>query len=129
MGSSEKFCLVLPFLIRFVIINFIRNISKRGWNDDYILYGFAHFSDRGPERAKCYSLQSPWKDSLRPSDGPSKLSNHLLKIHPEYKDKGIAFFERIRVALKCVKLDSSRTYYKEIISIVEASFEVALTVA
>ena len=53
----------------------------------------------------------------------------MLKIHPEYKDKGIAFFERKRDALKRAKLDSSGTYYKENISLVEASYEVALTIA
>ena len=49
-----------------------------------------------------------------------ELSNHLLKIHPKYKDKGIAFFKRKRDALKRAKLDSSGTYYKENISLVEA---------
>ena len=57
------------------------------------------------------------------------MSNYLLKIHPEYKDKGIAFFERKRDALKRAKLDPSATYYKENISLVEASYEVALTIA
>ena len=60
---------------------------------------------------------------------PSKLSNHLLKIHPEFKDKGIAFFERKRDELKQAKLDSSGTFFKENISLVEASYEVALQIA
>ena len=53
----------------------------------------------------------------------------MLKIHPEYKDKGIAFFERKQDALKRAKLDSSETYYKENISLFEAFYEVALTIA
>ena len=57
------------------------------------------------------------------------MSNHLLKIHPEFKDKGIAFFERKRDELKRAKLDSSGTFFKENISLVEASYEVALQIA
>ena len=53
----------------------------------------------------CYKVLG--NDSLR----PSKSSNHLLKIHPEYKEKGTAFFERKRDALKRAKLDSSGTYH------------------
>ena len=45
-------------------------------------------------------------DSLR----PSKLSKHLLKMHLEYKNKGTAFFEMRRDALKRAKSDSSGTY-------------------
>ena len=103
-----------------------KNASKRGWNNDYIQYGFAHFYDKDAQKGQCvicYKVLG--NDSLRPSE----LSNHLLKIHPEYKDKGIAFFERKRDALKCAKLDFSGTYYKENISLVEASYEVALTIA
>ena len=53
----------------------------------------------------------------------------MLKIHPEYKDKDIAFFGKKRDALKRAKLDTSGTYYKENISLVEASYEVTLTIA
>ena len=45
---------------------------------------------------------------------PSKLLNDLLKIHPEYKDKGIVFFEGKQDALKHAKLDSSGTYKRKI---------------
>ena len=103
-----------------------KKASKRKWNDDYIEYGFARFSDKDAQKGQCvicYKVLG--NDSLR----PSKLSNHLLKIHPEYKDKGTAFFERKRDELKRTKLDSSGTYYKENISLVEASYEVALTIA
>ena len=103
-----------------------KKASKRGWNNDYIQYGFAHFCDKDAQKGQCvicYKVLG--NDSLR----PSKLSNHLLKIHPEYKDKGIAFFERKRDALKRAKLNFSGTYYKENISLVEASYEVALTIA
>ena len=68
-----------------------KKANKRGWNDDYIQYGFAHFSDKDAQKGQCvicYKILG--NDLLR----PSKLLNHLLKIHPEYKDKGIAFFER-----------------------------------
>ena len=121
---------LLPFIIRFSTINFSRSISKtaskRGWNDDYIQYVFAPFPDKDVQKRQCvicYKVLG--SDSLR----PSTLSNYLLKIHPEYKDKGIAFFERKRDALKRAKLDPSATYYKENISQVEASYEVALTIA
>ena len=83
-----------------------KKASKRGWNDDYIQYGFAHFSDKAAQKGQCvicYKVLG--NDLLR----PNKLSNHLLKIHPEHKDKGIAFFERKRDALKRAKLDSIRT--------------------
>ena len=66
---------------------------KRGWSDEYIQFGFEIFHDKDAQKLKgqcviCYKVLG--NDSLR----PSKLSNHLLKIHPEFKDKGIAFFER-----------------------------------
>ena len=101
---------------------------KRGWSDEYIQYGFEIFHDKDAQKVKgqcviCYKVLG--NDSLR----PSKLSNHLLKIHPEYKDKGIAFFERKRDGLKRAKLDSSGTFFKENISLVEASYEVALQIA
>ena len=57
------------------------------------------------------------------------MSNHLSKIHLEYKDKGIAFFKRKRDVLKGAKLNSNGTYYKDKISLVEASGEVGLTMA
>ena len=118
------FCLVLPLLIRFSTINFSRSMSKkstkRGWNDDDIQYGFD--APKG-QCVICYKVLR--NDLLR----PSKFSNHLLKIHPEYKDKGIAFFERKRDTQKRTKLNSSGTYYKENISLVEASYKVALTIA
>ena len=103
-----------------------KKASKRGWNDDYIKYGFARFSDKDPQKGQCVICYKVLGNgSLR----PSKLSNHLLEIHPEYKEKGIAFFERKRDALKRAKLDSSGIYYKENISLVEAFYEVALTIA
>ena len=121
---------VLSFLIKFSEVSFSQSMSKkaskRGWDDDYIQYGFARFSDKDAQKGQCvicYKVLG--NDSLR----PSKLSNHLLKIHPEYKDKGTSFFERKRDALKRTKLDSSGTYYKANISLVEASYEVALTIA
>ena len=103
-----------------------KKASRRGWNDDYIQYGFAHFSDKDAQKGQgviCYKVLV--NDSL----SPSKLSNQLLEIHPEYKNKDIAFFEKKRDVLKRSKLDSSRTYYKENISLVEDSYEVALTIA
>ena len=75
-----------------------------------IQYGFAHFSEKDSQKRQCViCCKVLGNDSLR----PSKLSNHLLKIHPEYKVKGIAFFERKRDALKRAKLDSRGTSYKE----------------
>lgn len=99
---------------------------KRGWSDDYIQYGFTLFPDKVAQKGQCvicYKVLG--NESLR----PSKLSNHLLKTHPEYKDKGIAFFERKRDELKRAKLDSSGTFFEENISLVEASYEVALQIA
>ena len=59
--------------------------SKRGWNDDYIKHGFARFSDKDAQKGQCViCYEFLGNDSLR----PSKLSNHLLKIDPEYKEKG-----------------------------------------
>ena len=65
--------------------------SERGWNDDNIQYGFAHFSDKDAQKGQCVICYKVLGNDLL---CPSKLSNHLLKIHPEHKDKGIAFFER-----------------------------------
>ena len=101
---------------------------KRGWSDEYIQFGFEIFRDKDAQKLKgqcviCYKVLG--NDSLR----PSKLSNHLLKIHPEFKDKGIAFFDRKRDELKRAKLDSCGTFFKENISLVEASYEVALQIA
>ena len=61
-----------------------KKASKRGWNDDYIKYGFARFSDKDAQKGQCvicYKVLG--NDSLQ----PSKLLNHLLKIHLEYKEK------------------------------------------
>ena len=79
---------VSSFLIRFSAVSFSQSMSKkaskRGRNDDYIQYGFARFSKKDAQKGQCVICYKVYRnDSLR----PSKLSNHLLKIHPEYKDK------------------------------------------
>ena len=62
---------------------------KRGWSDDYIQYGFAYFPDKGAQKGQCVICYKVLGNDLL---YPSKLLNHLLKIHHEYK--AIAFFER-----------------------------------
>ena len=93
------FCLVLSFLIRFSTINFSgsnmsKKASKRGWNNDYFQYGFAHFSEKDAKKEKCIICYKLLGNDLL---GPYKLSNYLLKIYPQYKNKGIALFERKRL--------------------------------
>ena len=63
---------VLSFLIKFSEVSFSQSMSKkaskRGWNDDYIQYGFARFSDKDAQKEKCvicYKVLG--NDSLRPS--------------------------------------------------------------
>ena len=84
-------------------------------------YGFKKAQKLKGQCVICYKVLG--NDSLR----PSKLSNHLLKIHRESKNKGIAFFKRKRDELKRAKLDSSRSFFKENILLAEAFY--ALQVA
>ena len=50
-----------------------KKASKRGSNDDYIQYGFAHFFDKDAQKGQCVICNKVLRhDSLR----PSKLSNH-----------------------------------------------------
>ena len=54
---------------------------KRKWSDDYILYGFALFFDKGAQKGKCVICCKILRSK---SIQPSKLSNHFKKIHPGY---------------------------------------------
>ena len=62
-----------------------KKVNKRGWNDDYIQYGFAHFSDKNAQKGQCVICYKVLGNNLL---------NYLLKSHTEYKGKDIAVFER-----------------------------------
>ena len=63
---------------------------KRRWSDDYVKYGFAQFLDKDVENAQCLlCYRVLGNDSLR----PSKLLHHLQAMHPDHKDKDVAFFQ------------------------------------
>ena len=100
--------------------------TKRAFCDDYIQYGFTSLFDKGVVEDLCVLCMNVLRnDSLR----PSKLKNHLEKIHPEHKTKDVNFFKRHEKGLKRLKLDSSGTFQTQSKNVLRASYEVSLEIA
>ena len=99
---------------------------KRHCSDDYIKYGFSQFIDKDVEKAQCLlCYRVLGNESLR----PRKLLHHLHTMHPDHKDKDVAFFQRKHGQVKYVKLYTTGSFYKQNTGLVEASYYVALQIA
>ena len=99
---------------------------KRRWADDYIKYGFLQFIDKDVEKAQCgLCYRVLGNESLR----PSKLLHHLHTMHPDHKNKDVAFFERKQGQVKYAKLYTTGSFYIENSALVAASYYVALQIA
>jgi hypothetical protein len=60
---------------------------------------------------------------------PSKLSEHLTKVHPNYKNKDINYFKNKADRLKEVRLDQGGSFQQQSMKYVEASYYIALQIA
>ena len=59
---------------------------------------------------------------------PSKLKRHLQQKHPEHVDKDLWFFQKQKLSLKRLKLDTSGYFQQQSTASVKASFEVVLRI-
>ena len=97
--------------------------QKRKYNDSYIEYGFTCIINDEEERPQCVIWNKVLSnDSLK----PTKLKQHLHKVHRHHKDKNRSFFERHASALKRMKLDSNGTYFETYKNAIETSYYVTL---
>ncbi|CAM1298524.1 Uncharacterised protein r2_g811 [Pycnogonum litorale] len=100
--------------------------KKRKYIDSYIEHGFISMIVNGEEKPQCVLCNKVLgNDSMR----PTKLKQHLEKVHPQHKDKDRSFFERHGKALKAMKLDKTGSFRKGNDQAVEASYSVALEIA
>ena len=101
-------------------------MTNRRYDEQYIRFGFAAFSDRGEMKGQCVLCHKVLGNhSLR----PSKLKLHLEKMHPQHQFKDVDFFKRMEGCLKHQRLDRSGTFIQQDTQLTKASFAVSLLIA
>ncbi|XP_045122593.1 zinc finger BED domain-containing protein 5-like [Portunus trituberculatus] len=101
--------------------------QKRRWyHDSYLDYGFTYLVKDGAHIPQCVVCLKTFSNSITK---PFQLKQHLANAHPQLKDKNRSFFEVKLSSLKRMKMDASGTYQQTNISIVKASYVIALQVA
>uniref|UniRef100_UPI00358F1C07 zinc finger BED domain-containing protein 5-like n=1 Tax=Myxine glutinosa TaxID=7769 RepID=UPI00358F1C07 len=101
-------------------------MTKRGYDEQYIKFGFTSLHDRGEIKGQCVLCQKVLgNQSLR----PSKLKLHLEKIHPHHQHKDVDFFKRMEENVKRQRLDQSGTLFQQNKRLTEASYAVSLLIA
>jgi hypothetical protein len=69
------------------------------------------------------------KTRANESSKPSKLSEHLTKVHPNYMNKDFNYFKNKADRLKEGRLDKGGSFQQQSTKYVEASYYIALQIA
>ncbi len=97
--------------------------KKRKYSEEYINYGFTSTLTDGIEKPQCVlCFKVLGNDSMK----PVKLKRHLETIHPHDAEKDPYFFRRHKSSLRKQKLDATGAFQQQTLSVIEASYEVAL---
>ena len=100
--------------------------EKRKYYDNYIQHGFTLMLKNGRELPQCVVCFEVLSDQ---SMKPSFLKRHLSGCHPELVDKDAAFFKRMEIGVKRVRLDKSGQVNQINQATLRASCMVALRIA
>uniref|UniRef100_UPI00358ED38C zinc finger BED domain-containing protein 5-like n=1 Tax=Myxine glutinosa TaxID=7769 RepID=UPI00358ED38C len=100
-------------------------MTKRGYDEQYIKFGFTSLHDRGELKGQYVLCQKVLgNQSLQ----PSKLKLHLERIHPHHQEKDVDFFKRMEENVKHQRLDKSGTIFQQNKRLTEASYAVNLLI-
>uniref|UniRef100_UPI00358E3DDC zinc finger BED domain-containing protein 5-like n=1 Tax=Myxine glutinosa TaxID=7769 RepID=UPI00358E3DDC len=101
-------------------------MTKRGYDEQYIKFGFTSLHDQGELKGQCILCQKVLGNQYLQ---PSKLKFHLEKIHPHHQHKDVDFFKRMAENVKRRRLDQSGTLFQQNKRLTEASYAVSLLIA
>ena len=60
---------------------------------------------------------------------PFQLNRHLKTKHPQHAEKDVAFFQRHEAGLKHQRLDCTEIFNQSNVSVIKASYVIALEIA
>ncbi|GBP62959.1 Zinc finger BED domain-containing protein 5 [Eumeta japonica] len=96
--------------------------EKHSYKEGFLQWGFTKLVDRNVEKPQCVLCSKVLStESLK----PSKLKEHLEKIHKEFVAKDIHFFKTKEHALKASRMDSSGNVQKANESCLQASYKIS----
>src|SRR5215469_15579232 len=100
--------------------------KKRTYNDNFLNFGFTAIVNNGVQMPQCVICK---KTLANESMKPSKLKEHLIKVHPELASKDLSYFTIKNQQLKRSRLDHETGILFQDSKIVEASYKISLLIA
>ena len=98
----------------------------RQYSVEYLKYGFIQ-SPTNPQKPMCFVCE---KNFSNEATKPSRLLEHLLKIHPDKSGKTLAFFHSLREQfLKRKKMNTFTSSSKNSDDGLKASYNISLLIA
>lgn len=100
--------------------------KKRTYHDSFLNFGFSAVVNNGVQMPQCVICK---KTLAHESMKPSKLKEHLTKVHPELASKDLSYFKIKEDQLKRSRLDHGTGTLFQDSKIVEASYKISLLIA